>query len=82
METTWGLKAREQIGEWRHIGLFASREQAVHAALQEHPFVAHDEDGCSVFGLTRDTVNGRCITEQIAISPTADGGLRLIEIYP
>jgi hypothetical protein len=82
METTWGLEARIETGEWEHIGMYATRGAAIHAALQEHPFATHGEDGCSVFGLTRDTVNGRQTTEYVTIEPTADGGLRLREIYP
>jgi hypothetical protein len=55
---------------------------ALVAARQAYPSVAHNEDGDAVFGLTRDTIKGRQMTEQVAIQPTADGGLRLIEIYP
>ena len=82
METTWGLEARTSIGEWEHIGMFDTRGMALVGARQAYPSVAHNEDGDAVFGLTRDTVNGRQMTEQVTIQPAADGGLRLIEIYP
>ena len=82
METTWGLEARTSIGEWEHIGMFDTRGMALVAARQAYPSVAHNEDGDAVFGLTRDTINGRQMTEQVTIQRTADGDLHLIEIFP
>jgi hypothetical protein len=81
METSWGLEARIETGQWEHIGMYASREAAIHAALQEHPFATQNEDGCSVFGLTRDTVNGRQMCEMFTVAPEADG-LKVVETYP